>query len=266
MDEVSSRIKLHSKKERPPSAPFSLTTMERTMGNHLKYVILILGILISYSGAVRAQILPVLQPYGIAAAYVPSGFDDNDNAQVTVEGYFPNTCYKVGPTKAGVRDGQVVIQQWAYKYGGMCLDILVPYHQTVNLGLVKAANYRVVDSLSGRDIGTLPVTQSKSTSPDDFLYAPVSDAFVVENAGGFQVAVAGSFSDSCMYFKEIRARTNGNVIEVLPITDRAKLNTCIRGFYPFQKTVTFAKPAFGHYLLHVRSLEGQAINKMVDVR
>ena len=64
--------------------------------------------------------------------YVPTGFDDNDRTQVTIEGTFPNTCYKVGPyaTKIDPLTRTITVQQQAYRYQGVCLQDkskLLPY-------------------------------------------------------------------------------------------------------------------------------------------
>ena len=139
---------------------------------------------------------PVLQPYGLTTSYVPIGFDDNDNIQVTVDGYFSNSCYKVGPTAVKFAAPNIIVQQYAYKYSGMCLQIIVPFHQTVNLGILKSGTYHIVDGSSGTRLGALPVTVAKSSSADDYLYAPVSDAFLTFSNGKPSVTISGVFTDS----------------------------------------------------------------------
>ncbi|MCB0418058.1 MAG: hypothetical protein KDD39_10425 [Bdellovibrionales bacterium] len=43
---------------------------------------------------------PVLQAVSAAKAFIPVGFDDNDQSQLVIAGRFPNTCYQVGPCKS----------------------------------------------------------------------------------------------------------------------------------------------------------------------
>ncbi len=50
----------------------------------------------------------------IRKAYLPKGFDNNDNVQLIVEGEFRNSCYKVGATRVEVEPGVIKIFQSAY--------------------------------------------------------------------------------------------------------------------------------------------------------
>ena len=87
----------------------------------------------------------------IQKMFVPTGFDDNDKVQVTVTGEFPNTCYRVGPYHSKVDDKARVITiiQSAYAFPTICLDILIPFTQVIDVGFVPAGDYTVVDSSTG---------------------------------------------------------------------------------------------------------------------
>jgi hypothetical protein len=200
----------------------------------------------------------------LGSAYIPIGFDNINRSQVTVEGVFKDTCYRVGPHRVS-RDGNTLtITQSAYVYHGICADVLVPFYQVIELGVMDPGNYNIVDGATGRNLGVLPVVvappKSKTTYPDDYLYAPVSDATLLVDSGKHLV-ISGAFTDDCTHFKEIRVERFNNVIEVLPITERG--TNCHRKFLPFQITKNIDIPD-GHYLLHVRALSGNAVNKMVD--
>ncbi len=43
---------------------------------------------------------PPLVSVTVRAVYAPSGFDDNDEAQVVLDGFLPNTCYRLAPNAA----------------------------------------------------------------------------------------------------------------------------------------------------------------------
>ena len=59
---------------------------------------------------------PVMVPIAVDSAFIIDGFDSNDRTQVMINGYFPDTCYQVGPYDAYVnpRDNTVQIYQKAY--------------------------------------------------------------------------------------------------------------------------------------------------------
>ena len=90
--------------------------------------------------AAHADFRPRIVDMELNKAYIPIGFDDNDNVQVMVTGVFNNTCYRVGPTTVHVDETTKTIQirQSAYDYGFECLQIELPFAQVVNIGLVPA--------------------------------------------------------------------------------------------------------------------------------
>ena len=74
--------------------------------------------------------------------FIPPGFDNNDHAQVVVSGVFMNSCYKVAPPKSRVdfSRNKIIIENQVYYYpGGWCLQVLVPYSQTIELGVLEAS-------------------------------------------------------------------------------------------------------------------------------
>lgn len=233
----------------------------------MKRIIFLIALLISVFSFSLAQAQQVsLQKVVLAAVYVPIGFDSINKSQVTVEGIFQNTCYRVASHTVKITDNTITITQGANRYNGICADVLVPFSQVIDLGILKAGDYDIVDGTSGRNLGTLPVVnapqKSPATYPDDYLYAPVTDASVLVD-GGRRVVLSGAFTDDCTKLTEIRVQLFKNVIQVLPITERAA-SGCHHGFHPFQVSQPLAV-ADGHYLLHVRSLSGNAVSKMVDI-
>jgi hypothetical protein len=205
----------------------------------------------------------------LLGAYIPGGFDSNDRTQLVVEGYFPNTCYRVGPyeKKLDNQSQELTIRQMAYKYKGQCLFMLVPFTQTVQVGLLKASTYKVKDADSGKDLGALPVQVAKNSSPDDFLYASVTDAYVgVVDGNKKAIILQGDLPGDCWAVKEKRVILDGkNVIAVLPIIEKIRENNCNEYRIPFVTTAELPAAPAGRYLLHVRSLNGLAVNKIVDL-
>ena len=119
----------------------------------------------------------------------------------------------------------------------------------------------------------MPVSLSSSRSPDDFLYAPVTDARVESGNGVLDnkkknptLILNGYFTNSCMSFREVKfnVRPNG-VIEVLPIIDVQQGVTCAQVATEFNISVSLREVPEGRYLVHIRSLNGQSVNRIVDL-
>lgn len=208
----------------------------------------------------------------ITGAYIPGGFDSNDSAEVTVEGYFPNSCYRLGQSTFEVNkeSGEVLLKQTAYVYkNGFCLEMIVPFSQTVKVGMLKAQDYKVVDSLNGRVLGQLPVAEAKNVGPDDYMYATVKDAYLDKDDGDSDrsVILRGELPNSCWKLKDKRIILDGkNVISVLPIIEKdQKQKVCSESAVKFKSSAELPKISSGRYLLNVRSLNGQAITKLIDL-
>lgn len=211
--------------------------------------------------------LPEVIPVRIDKSYVPVGFDDNDKVQVTIAGVFPNNCFKVGPYRTHVDAARkrIYVEQSAYRYQGVCLQVLVPFTQTIELGIVREGTYSVRDALTGKKLGDLPVNRAKTDSPDDFLYAPISDAYVALDGAGYRMTLKGTFTDRCMRLKEVKVSYYKDVVVVQPIAEMIGTpHNCGHELVRFQHEEILQDGLKGTYLLHVRSMEGQAINKLVE--
>lgn len=233
----------------------------------VKTVAVVFTFALALTGFVARAEDPQLVTGVFHTGYVPDGFDSNDRVQVVAEGYFSNTCYRTAgyESKVDVNKKVIEVASRAYKYKGMCLQMIVPYSQVINVGLLEAGVYTVKDKNHGT-LGSLKVKLSTSGGPDDYLYAPISQAAVESDASGHYVAVSGKFTNSCVEFKDLRAEIQKNVILVLPISEMADRSDCVAGSFPFSKTVKLGNGLTpGRYLLHVRSLNGNAINNLVDI-
>jgi hypothetical protein len=199
--------------------------------------------------------------------FAPEGFDDNDEAVVTVDGYLPSGCYRLlRPEVTTDRATKTVtITPMARFFDIPCVEALIPYNFEVQLGVLPFGDYRVV--LGGTDIAVteaLKVTEATNAGPDDYLYAPVDGAIVHRdaNTGIMTAELTGRFTNSCMEWEDVRVIDNGKSVNVLPvITMNTDDRECTVGEYPFRKVVELpAVTATQRKLLHVRSLNGRAIN------
>lgn len=213
--------------------------------------------------------------------FAPLGFDDNDNVQVVLDGHLADTCYKIGPTHIRVdhENHKIYLRQTAYYYSGAwCAEVRIPYVQTVNLGLLAAGEYEILLERPDRGVDSaanLPIAIATNSSADNFVYAPIAEARLErshaiggnENDAPFDLILSGSFANSCMHFMtaKMNIRAN-NVIEVLPVAkiDRTHSN-CAQVETEFSTTLSLSGVAHGRYLIHIRSLNGQALNRIVDL-
>lgn len=257
----------------------SLTNVARLRRASMAGLLVLATAPMAHADRALEALQPALVPVTPNRIFSPLGFDDNDNAQIVLDGELSDTCYKLGPTQFKVDEvhQRIYVQQQAYYYpGAWCAQVRVPYTQTVNLGLLAAGQYElVVQSEDGslKPISTLPVALSSTRSPDDFLYAPVSDVYLEKSLGAFEgresfytLYINGHFNTSCMKFKEVKMHTRPNgVIEVLPIVEMDRTVPCSQIMTDFNVGVSLKDVPKGRYLLHIRSLNGQAVNRIVDL-
>jgi hypothetical protein len=210
---------------------------------------------------------PQLKTSTLDTGYIPNGFDSNDQVQFVVEGTYRDTCSKPADTRFTINTSSktIHVSAFEYRYSGPCLDVLVPHDEVINLGIIPPGRYQVVQS-GGRSLGNLNVNLAISSSPDEFLYAPISQAYLKNANGRMALTLSGVFTNSCMKIQKIVSNVQNNVVTVQPIALLLPTAThCVIGRFPFEETV-FLKPVrSGRYLLHVRSLNGKSINNLFDL-
>ena len=212
--------------------------------------------------------------YAPSGVFTPVGFDSNDNSQVVLAGTFPNTCYKVSEPKVTVDklNKRVYVQDRAVYHKGLCLYMLVPYYKTVNLGVLEAGDYEIMlgdeaDPTAAIKTAELGVSKATSSSPDDYLYAPVEEASLKTENGVLRLTLKGTFTRSCYQVKEVKMSvivSPHNMIIVQPIAEEDG-TTCKDENREFETTVEIANAPTGKTLLHIRSLNGQAINRVLNL-
>jgi hypothetical protein len=217
--------------------------------------------------------LPLPSPERVTVSaqriYTPLGFDSNDNVQVVIHGRLPNTCYKITAPKVTVNElaHEISISPQAFSYSGCrCLDVLVSFTQTVDLGILSAGKYRVME-LDGKgrlvQESFIPVSQARSMAPDDYLYAPVKNVRVENGPTGPSVVLNGTFPDTCMEIQEVKVmHTASHLYEVLPIASYKSGTQCDLNPRPFEIKVALPEFEPGESLIYVRSLNGQSVNSV----
>ncbi len=213
---------------------------------------------------------PALVPIEIKSTYIPTGFDSNDKVQLITEAWLPSSCYRSGPYKVSVNKltHSITVRQFAYKYNNIpCLDVMTPFNTNVEVGLLEQADYVVNDGNMSRSVGKVAVHVAASNQPDDYLYAPVTTVHV-ETGDRFRIAqVEGVFYNNCVRLKAVKSfQESYNVVTVLPIAEVVPSESCRVGYFPFKTAVPLPSLGTGRYLLQVRSMNGQSINQLFDVR
>jgi hypothetical protein len=83
-----------------------------------------------------------------------------------------------------------------------------------------------------------------------------------DETGALVASLEGRFTNSCMVWEDLKVQDNGKTVNVLPIMKLEGTN-CVAGEFPFKKTIALPESIVaGRHLLHVRSLNGNAVNHL----
>lgn len=211
------------------------------------------------------------------------GYDDNDDVQLVLFGNLPNWCYAVGPSVVE-KDGQggiLNIRQYAFKKSDkLCINeqtlpehmsLPVPYTVEVSVGPLTAGDYYLRYKLEqGRyDLRPLNVGIAPTLTVDSLPYAATSNAYVgtmISGAESVKVKINGMLTSSCTELTdEIRVEKVDDVFVVLPVVRLQTGVMCAQYLRPFEREIDLGKQVPGIYLLHVRSMNGKAINRVFEV-
>jgi hypothetical protein len=215
------------------------------------------------------------------SVFIPHGFDDDDNVQIIFTGEYPNTCYQMGPTEFHIDSEKKTIRVRDYAYekeSNFCAPLVISYQKVLDLGMLKAAEYSIFfdrdqrgDRLKKR--GTLHVAVSQTPGQDNYLYAPVDSINTrpcKENPDYRWITLSGDFRSSCMEFDKVRVErqtlNDETVFVVLPIAKITEDSKCETGRFFFKKEVYLGPFTSEPSLIHVRSLNGGAVNKILHTR
>jgi hypothetical protein len=220
-----------------------------------------------HSERAQAQSSPARVPTSFSKLYAPGGFDSNDHVQIVGEGMFRNTCYRHADTTVRLDEAskRIYLGPVAYEYGGLCLQLILPFERVLDVGILSPGKWEVFQGSEEKKLGEVSIRPATTDSADDFLYAPVSQAFLQQKGSVTEVLLSGEFSNDCLSVEQVRTTIEANVIVLQPISKIENRNNCKNGKFAFAKTVVLKNVTAGRYLLHVRSLNGNAINSLVNV-
>lgn len=213
---------------------------------------------------------PTVVTAPVTHLYIPTGFDDNDNSEIVVAGVFPSACYKSGSSQVQVnyQVHEIEVSVTAYKYDGICAQVLTPFLQTIKLGILKAGDYTVRITKSDL-LDHISIGRSLTSSPDDYLYAPIENAAMDFSDGSQKIILEGTFPYTfvgCAIMSEIKIiHKKRDLIEVLPTMELVNDDRCHREGNEFRIGQNFPEKLQGQILIHVRVLNGQSYSRLVNL-
>ncbi len=223
-------------------------------------------------GALGQNNEPSLVPFPIESAFIPQDYDNYDSVKIVVTGTFPTTCYKVGPDVKNIDANTKVlkISQMAYQYHNpRCVRFPVKFSKVIQVGFIATDRdvvYTVKDSNDDSSfLGKLPVRAISNLHANDIIYAPVSDAYVDPQRK--EAVLKGWLPDSCSNLADIRiSRSSKDVLLIQPILKHSSDTNCIAGNFPYERTVPIPTLESGTYLLHVRSINRESLERIFKWR
>jgi hypothetical protein len=238
-------------------------------------IILGLGLILSTSTQAQTD-KPLIVDAPVEAIFIPSGFDDNDNVEVVLHGTFPDGCYRISSASAEVDNEKRRITLYAkaeIDQDAYCVQSLTPYIEPISLGNLEEGSYQVVAATNPEIMESLAVNRRKTESPDDYLFAPVENAYIdINRETGKQVLkIQGHFPHyliGCMVLRDVRVRRDPvDVLVVQPVAELVNSEVCATqpADRSFEYTVGLQEPFQGEGLLHVRSLHGTSLNRFINI-
>jgi hypothetical protein len=220
---------------------------------------------------------PILVTAPIEKVYVPSGFDDNDKIEVIVHGHFNSSCYKMGPVSATVDEAskKVTLSAQAFYYAGnTCIQMMTPFIKAIELNHnLAAGDYKIaVADRPEAQTPMLKVVKSMRPDADDYLYASVNVAAVETSVDGARELVLKGqhpyLLDGCVKIDEVRTHSGADqTVVVQPITKIVYGDECkgaVNNRFEY-RTKFGGDLTSGEYLLHVRVLDGNAVNQFLNL-
>lgn len=266
------------------------TRRYKALGIHsgviMKYFILVsmLGTLLSVNTFAQnsltgGNIKTILNPPRAGEVFVPPGFDDLDETEITYVNRSRSSCfiktYSLAPQiNHETRTIRVSNMSLVLK-SDVCQSRDIANPTTLKLGELHAGAYNIeFETESGKyeSFGEINVSKSKSEEKDDYEYADLDLNELTVRADKEQKQIVlnlpGSFPNGCYGLKEVRVIQDRSptVIEVLPIVEISE-GMCTQAIQFYNKEIKIpydvSRPT--KKLIHIRAAAGVAINRVVNL-
>jgi hypothetical protein len=116
----------------------------------------------------------------------------------------------------------------------------------------------------------MEIAASTVPSIDDRLYAAVTAVYapdVIASGEHLKITIQGLFNSDCVALEDTTAVLNeGDVTVVLPTLKVDANATCKAELRPFTRELDLGIVTGKHHLIHVRSMNGRGVNRVVEIR
>lgn len=213
---------------------------------------------------------PQLTQVKLKNIYTPSGFDSNDKVEVVITGWLPNSCHKepVVQIKKDLERNIIYLNVESYEYHSsspFCPENIIPFVKTFDLGTLEPGSYLIMANKRSPSALTarIEIEQTPSDEEDQNEYLQVTNATIDDNQQ--TLALEGFKRSDCFELVDVQFINNRmNTYSVLPIL--VKTND----FCPMKMTEASIKVDIPSQLtsedvmLHIRSLGGESINRIIE--
>jgi len=202
--------------------------------------------------------------YKIESIHLPTGFDDNDDAEVVVTGEFPNDCWKIEVVEKKQTDDGFDLKLKARKWQAFCADKMSPFLKKVSLGYLKKGIYSI--SNDGQKVGSLGVRAAKFKTEDDYQYANIDSAKIryvfdkdKQKIEKRFLVIRGEFPNACYQLAknppvDLLSESSLGLIEILPVIERSdRLSKNCGEPVEFEEPILLPDHLNGKMLFYIRN-------------
>lgn len=247
-----------------------------------RVVKIVLGLLATCTAVASFAMAPQRVQLKVESIFsIEHGFDTNDTLELALWGYLPNSCYQVEKGYAEVDEAnkKIYVRMMGYKREDQlsCLQIVTPYQEIIKVGLLKAGRYEVTVANNANLTKSMTVAEARTEDGDNHLYAPV-DTVALESisnnnksAHNNQLKLEGTYPymlTGCMRVTEVETYVSQeNILVVQPKASVFEDQDCdpndIDQYNRFEVVKDITAPKIEKLLIHVRTLNGQSLNKFI---
>lgn len=221
----------------------------------------------------------ILNPPPPQEVFVPPGFDDLDDVEITFVNYSTSSCllktFTLAPEVDHDRKVIRITNISMLMQSDFCRFRQTSSPRTLKLGELPAGTYKVeFETEKGKftPYTEITVNKSKNEQKDDYEYAPIDvnelTVKVDRESKNIILNLPGMFPNGCYAFKEVKVidDRSDKVIEVLPIVDMMT-TVCTMALKPFSEEIKipYSVNELTKKLIHIRSADGVAINRVVTL-
>jgi hypothetical protein len=225
---------------------------------------------------------PMKEPLRVNNIFIPTeGFDDNDNVEFVLDGDLKNACFQLGMSSVKIEGNVISVSLESHRADDTyctqddavlpeAIQAPVPFYKEIELGQLKAGQYTLRYETASLVVNrTFNVAHAPTNSQDSLNYAPVQNASIdsiVKIGDNVKLRLTGVLTSSCMHLRdEALVSQDGDVVVVQPLVTVDLTSKCLMYLRPFSQDVTVPNLAEGRYLIHIRSMNGRALNRVLSV-